>query len=269
MIDWLAAAQLPLVGGVLLWAASMKLFSRAAPVAARRSALSRLVGKDRVFAAYRLVGCVELAIGALLLLPPAYSAEAVAAVALSAGMVGYLTYARLVVPESSCGCLGEKHAPVRTRSFARAGALLLASLGAAVSVEWWGNAMLDRPFATVGMLAAEAALIVVLSPELDARWLLPLRRWRLRRRHPLAGRAFEVPLASTVQQLHKSDAYRAVVELLRSDLLDSWDEGEWRLLTYSARRDTGPATAVFAVPRLRYNPELVRVALVDDQLVSA
>jgi hypothetical protein len=91
----------------------------------------------------------------------------------------------------------------------------------------------------------------------------------LRRRHPLAGRAFEVPLASTVQQLHKSDAYRAVVELLRSDLLDSWDEGEWRLLTYSARRDTGPATAVFAVPRLRYNPELVRVALVDDQLVSA
>jgi hypothetical protein len=267
MSYWLAV-QAPLVGGVLLWAASMKLFGRGAPIAARRSALSRLVGKDRVFAAYRLVGCVELAIGALLVLPPAYPAEAVAAVALSAGMVGYLTYARLVVPESSCGCLGEKHAPVRWRGFARAGVLVLASVGAATSVRWWGSALLDRPFATVGILAAEAVLIVVLSPELDARWLLPLRRLRLRYRHPLAGRAFEIPLESTVQQLHKSDAYRSVVELLRSDLLDSWDEGDWRILTYSARRDSGPATAVFAVPRLRYQPDLVRVALVDDALVS-
>ena len=119
------------------------------------------------------------------------------------------------------------------------------------------------------MLAAGAVLIVALSPELDANWLLPLRRLRLRYRHPLAGRAFEVPLESTVQQLQKSAAYRSVVELLHSDVLDSWDEGEWRILTYSARRDAGPATAVFAVPRLRYSPELVRVALVDDELVSA
>ena len=267
-MNWLAAAQPPLVGGVLLWAASMKLFGRAAPIAARRSALSRLVGKDRVFAAYRVVGCVEAAVGLLLLLPPAYPAEPVAAVALCTGMVGYLSYARLVAPESSCGCLSAKQAPVRWRGFARAGALLLASVGATVSVGWWGGAVLDRPVATVGTLVAEAALIVALSPELDARWLHPLRRWRLRFRHPLAGRAFEIPLESTVQQLHKSDAYRTVVELLRSDLLDSWDEGEWRILSYSARRDSGPATAVFAVPRLRYNPELVRVALVDDQLVA-
>jgi hypothetical protein len=112
------------------------------------------------------------------------------------------------------------------------------------------------------VLVAEAALVAVLSPELDRRWLLPLRRFRARISHPLAGRPFEVPLASSVQQLQKSDAYASIAGLLRSDLLDTWDEGEWRILTYSAHR----ATAVFAVPRLRYAPAEVRVALVTDEL---
>jgi hypothetical protein len=107
--------------------------------------------------------------------------------------------------------------------------------------------------------------MVVLSPELDARWLYPLRRLRMRISHPLARpAAYEVPLDSSVQQLHKSAAYRAVYPLLRSDLLDSWDEGDWRILTYSARPDSGPATAVFAVPRLTYRPADVRVVLIDD-----
>jgi len=254
-----------LVGGVLVWAAALKLFGRNTKRAAQRSGLSRLVGKDRAFAAYRAVGGLELAVGALLLLPPAYPAEAWAAAVLSAGMLGYLTYIRLVSPQSSCGCLGEKHAPVRWRSFARAGVLLLASAGSAL----WGGAMLDGPLETVAVLAGGGVLIVVLSAELDWLWLVPLRRLRLRISHPLAGRPAELPLAATVQQLQQSDAYRSVAGLLRSDLLDSWDEGEWRIVTYSARRDSGPATAVFAVPRLRHKPELVRVALVDDQLVSA
>lgn len=261
-----------LVGGVLVWAAALKLFGRNALLAARRSALARLVGKDQVFAVYRALGFIELAVGALLLLPPVYPAEGLAAVALTVGMLGYLTYAKLAAPESSCGCLGEKLAPVRWRSFARAGVLLLASVGSVFSVGWWGVAVLNRPLETAVLLAGGAVLIVALSAELDRHWLLPLRRWRLRISHPLAGRPFEVPLESTVRQLEKSEAYRSVVELLRSDLLDSWDEGEWRILTYSARRESGPATAVFAVPKLRYNPELVRVALVDDDdpvLVSA
>lgn len=248
-----------LVGGVLVWAAAVKLLGRDAEIAARRSGLSRVAGADHALAAYRAVGGIELAIGALLLLPPVVPAEAWAAAVLSAGMLGYLSYLRLVAPESSCGCLGAKHAPVRWRGFARAGVLLLASVGAAYSVHAWAG----------GLVVGGVVLIVVLSPELDSRWLFPLRRWRLRHRHPLAGRGFEIPLESTVQQLEKSHAYRSVVELLRSDLLDHWDEGDWRLLTYSARRESGPATAVFAVPRLRYDPDLVRVALVDDDLVSA
>ncbi len=265
MINWFASLQPALVGGVLLWASAIKLFARSAPLAARRSALARLVGTDRSLVAYRVVGTVELLVGGLLVLPPAHPAEALAAVVLGVGMLGYLGYARVAAPRSSCGCLGEKHAPVRWRSFVRAGLLVVLSGLALLSVDWWALSLMDSPLATVVLLAGELAAVVALSPELDRRWLLPLRRWRLRVSHPLADRAFEVPVESTVQQLRNSPAYCSVAELLRSDLLDTWDEGEWRILTYSARRESGPVTAVFAVPRSRYDPDLVRVVLVADE----
>jgi hypothetical protein len=258
MVTLLASAQQAVVGGVLLWASGYKLLHRNASAHARRSVLARLVGTERVAVAYRAVGAVEAVVGLLLLVPPAFAAEAYAAVALSAGMLGYLAYGRWRAPESSCGCLGDKHTPVRGRGFARAGVLLLLSAFAVTATEPW----IDSPLATVGVMVVEGAVIVALSPELDHRWLIPLRRWRVRRRHPLARHIVEIPLESTIQQLWKSAAYRSVVEQLTSDLLDHWDEGEWRLLTYAARTQDGPVTAVFAVPRLAYEPDRARVALV-------
>lgn len=263
-MGWLASAQQVVVGGVLLWASGFKLVHRNASAAARRSVLAKLVGKDRVVGAYRAVGVVEAVVGLLLLAPPALAAEAYAAAVLFAGMLGYLAYGKVKAPDSSCGCLSEKHTPVRGRGFARAGLLLVLSLGAATG-SW-----LDSPLATLGVVVVEAAVIVALSPELDHRWLLPLRRWRVRRSHPLARHPVEVPLESSVQQMWKSAAYQAVVLQLTSDLLDHWDEGEWRLLTYAARTQDGPVTAVFAVPRLAYAPDEVRVAMVpadEDILV--
>jgi hypothetical protein len=261
VIEWLASTQQAVVGGVLLWASGFKLLHRNASAIARRSALAKLTGKKRVVGAYRAVGVAEAVVGLLLLAPPALAVEGYAAAALSAGMLAYLAYGKIKAPESSCGCLSEKHTPIRTRGFVRAGVLMaLSVLSAAATTSW-----LERPLATVGLLVVEAAVIVALSPELDHRWLLPLRRWRVKRRHPLASRTVEIPLESTVQQLWKSNAYRSVVEQLTSDLLDHWDEGEWRLLTYAARTPSGPATAVFAVPRTAYEPDTVRVALVPTE----
>lgn len=251
----LVAAQQAVVGGVLLWAGGLKLLHRNASTTARRSVLARLVGKERVVGAYRAVGVVETAIGLALL---AFPAAGYAAAALFAGMLGYLAYGKLKAPDSSCGCLGEKHTPVRGRGFARAAVLGVLSVLAATATGSW----LDSPLATLGVLVVEGAAVVALSPELDHRWLIPLRRWRVRRRHPLARHTVAVPLESTVQQLWKSAAYRSVVEQLTSDLLDHWDEGEWRLLTYAARTPAGPATAVFAVPLLAYAPDESRIALV-------
>jgi len=268
MVGWFGALQPVLVGAVLAWAGALKLFGHRAPALARlarRSALARLVGNERAVPAYRAVGSVELGIGAVLVLPPMLVAEAVLATVLCLGLLGYLAYARTVAPESPCGCIGDKPARVRWRGFARAAALTMASGLAILGSSWWGAALASRPLAALAVLAVEASAVVALSAELDSYWLLPLRRQRVRWRHPLAGSGgFEVPVASSVHQLMRSPAYGVTGGWLRSDLLDSWDEGEWRILSYSASCGGRPATAVFAVPRLRYQPADVKAVLVDE-----
>lgn len=261
-MNGVAALQPLLIGVVLVWSAYGKLFGRLAGEVARRSALKRIVGERRVLPAYRAVGVVELAIGAALLLPvrPGPGVAAGAATALSAGFVGYLGWARVVAPDSTCGCSGSAQLPITWRSLSRAGLLLAASVLALTASAGWWTAVSAGP---VLVVLAEALLFVGLSGELDRHWLLPLRRLRVRLTHPLAGTASaDLPLASSQQQLLRSPAYASVAGLLRSDIREHWDDGEWRFLTYTSSYDG--ALAVFAVPRLRYDPDAVRVALVDE-----
>jgi hypothetical protein len=106
--------------------------------------------------------------------------------------------------------------------------------------------------------------VVALSPELDHWWLLPWRRTWARWTHPLASPdAFDVPLESTVQQLHHSPAFRQLAGDLTSDVREHWDADEWRILVYTIRSTERTGSAVFAVPRLRYAPDAVRATVVD------
>lgn len=268
MLEWPASVQPLLIGGTLLWSGGLKCFGRSARRAAERSALPSLVGEARALNAYRLTGAVELALAAVLLLPPAILAETVAAAVLSAGFLGYLSYVRIVAPDSSCGCLSKQPTPVTWRSFGRAGLLLATALAGTQATGWWGHGLTGRPVAAVALLAGEAAAMVALSPEADRVWLLPLRRMRIRLRHPLADHSFDMPIESSLQQLHGSSAYQRVGALLRSGLRETWDEGSVRMLCYTAEYDGQAATAVFAVPRQHYRPEDVRVALVDESTES-
>ncbi|WP_199561901.1 MauE/DoxX family redox-associated membrane protein [Micromonospora deserti] len=263
MIEMIAALQPLVVGAVLIWSARVKLFSRHAAAAADRSALVPILGQRRALPAYRLLGGVELTLGALLLLPPVLRLEAVAAAVLAAGFLAYLTYARRAAPASSCGCLSASPTPVSGRSLARAGLLLMAGGLAASATGGWPAALAGRPVAAMAVLLAEVAAVVALSPELDQGWLLPLRRLRARLTHPLRGGS-GVPLLATVQQLQLSDAYRRVAPLLRSDVREHWDDGDWRFVGQAARYQGRPVTAVFAVPLADPQPDAVRVAVVDD-----
>ena len=252
-----AAAQPLLIGLLLLWSSYGK-FANAGQ--AERTALPRLVGASRATAAYRVVGGAEALVALALLLPPALTVEAIAAAVLAAGFTGYLIYAKIVVPEASCGCVGASEKPVGSRAIGRA-LLLLATAAVAIpaSSGWWsaGSAAV--------VLIPEAAAFVMLSAELDRYWLLPLRRLRIRLSHPLAGTATNsAPLAATQRRLLLSPAYRAVNGLLRSDIRDYWDDEDWRFVSYTARYDGRQATAVFAVPHHVSTPESVRVAVVDE-----
>ncbi|WP_405057264.1 hypothetical protein OG474_31605 [Kribbella sp. NBC_01505] len=252
-----AAAQPLLIGLLLLWSSYGKLTN---PAEAQKTALPKLLGENKATPAYRAVGVLEAVLALALLSPPAWTAEALAATALGLGFTGYLIYAKIVVPEASCGCTGTSAKPVGARAIGRA-LLLTATAAAALTTSqgWWsaGPATL--------LLLAEAAAFVALSPELDRYWLLPLRRLRIRLSHPLAGTASDaVPLAATERRLLLSPAYRAVTGLLRSDVRDYWDEEDWRFVSYTARYDGRAATAVFAVPHGDSTPETVRVAVVDE-----
>ncbi|SCL27794.1 MauE/DoxX family redox-associated membrane protein [Micromonospora inyonensis] len=189
--------------------------------------------------------------------------EATAATLLAVGFLAYLGYTRRVAPTASCGCLGAQPTPVSGRSLFRAGLLVLAGALALTGTAAWFDALADRPAAGTAVLLAELAVVVALSPELDATWLLPLRRLRARLTHPLRGGS-GVPLLASVQQLQLSDVYRRVAPLLRSDVREHWDEDGWRFAAHAARYQGRPATAVFAVPLADPEPAAVRVALVDD-----
>jgi hypothetical protein len=263
MLQFIAAPQPLVIGAVLIWSARVKLSRRQAAANASRSALAPLIGEHRALPAYRVLGVVELAIGMLLVLPPALAIEAAAATALAAGFTAYLYYAHTHAPDSSCGCMSSRRAPVSWRSFARAGLLVVAGLFATLVPAGWPHAFATNALAGGALLLAELALVITLSPELDGEWLLPLRRLRARLTHPLAG-GTGVPLLSTVQQLQQSPAYRQVASALTSDVREHWDEGEWRFVSQSARYQGRPAVAVFAAPLDGYRPEAVRVAVLDD-----
>ncbi|MFI7062704.1 MauE/DoxX family redox-associated membrane protein [Kribbella sp. NPDC050124] len=252
-----AAAQPLLIGLLLLWSSYSK-FGKDSAEQAKRTALPQLVGEDRTATAYRAVGVVEAVIALALLAPPVATVEAIAAATLATGFTGYLIYAKIVVPEASCGCMGASAKPIGYRAIARALLLLATAVAATTaSTGWWSAGAL--------ILIPEAALFVMLSAELDRYWLLPLRRLRLRITHPLSGTATDgVPLAATQRRLILSPAYRSVNGLLRSDIRDYWDDEDWRFVSYSARYDGRPATAVFAVPHHDSTPESIRVAVVDE-----
>lgn len=258
------ALQPLLLGAILLWAAQVKLFSRRGAIAARDAALAKLVGENRAPAVYRTLGACEAVVGLALVVPIAWAPAPLAAAALTAGFCGYLGYARLATPESSCGCMGGKGAPISWRAFARAGGMFAAAVAALWTNMAWTAAVGAAPAAAAAVIAAEAALFIALSAEFDGAWLVPLRRLRARWSRPLGGDAGEVPLDATVEQLQRSDMYRHVGRLLRTDVRETWDEDDWRIVCYGAMLDGRQATAVFAVPLTWEAPESVKVAFVDD-----
>jgi hypothetical protein len=236
-----------IIGFALVWAGAFKLLSRKAPLAAAQSGLGRLVGTTHVVKAFRALGALELAVAVSLWVTP------IPAIALFTGFLGYLGYTRLVAPESSCGCTSARKAPIGWRSFAYTGGLLLVGL-----------VILGGVPAGAWVTAGAALALALVNPDLDRFWLIPLRRLKVRLTHPLQeAKTEETPLLATVQQLQRSELYRSIGAQLRSDVVESWEEGEWRLLRYTVLHEGKQANAIFAVPLLANEPERVRLAIVE------
>lgn len=281
LLSLLSALAAPVLGVLLAATGAAKAFGRGTARQASGTALVRILGDaGRATLALRAVGAVELLVGALLLAVPASVVPGAATAALGAGFLGYLGYARSAAPESSCGCTARDDGPITWRSFVRAGLVLAGGAAVAASGSaWWAQAARHPVTAAVGAVAATAALVALSTP-LDRLWLLPLRRARLRVfGHPLARSSDghdergPVPVAASVELLERSLAWQAAAPVVRSALLDHWDDGGWRILRFSGvREDADGAHSVSVLFALDAgvcadtspNPS-VRVAVVDDR----
>ncbi|MFF4084931.1 MauE/DoxX family redox-associated membrane protein [Streptomyces sp. NPDC001777] len=274
----LTTSLAPLVlAGLLGWTGAVKAFGRDTARQAPKTALARMLrSSERATTVLRLTGAAELLIAAGLLAVPTNPLPGAATALLGAGFLGYLGYGRAVAPESSCGCSASDDTPIGWRAFARAAVVLAGGATVAVAQDPWWPTLRDRPVAALALLAGAAAVLVGLSADLDRWWLLPLRRTRLRLLgHPLLGTAGRdrVPVAASVELLENSLAWQAAAPVVRSALLDHWEDGGWRILQYSGvygdRADARPVAVLFALDatavRDAGKDPVVRVGYVDAE----
>ncbi|MBM9507513.1 MauE/DoxX family redox-associated membrane protein [Actinacidiphila acididurans] len=269
----------PLVCAVLLAVTGAgKLFGRRTAQVAADTVLVRVLGDARRAAlALRTIGGVEVALAAALLAAPTAVVPGAATAALGLGFTGYLGYARATAPESSCGCSAKQEGPIGLLSFSRAGLVVLGGAAAATADTSWWSRIADRPAVSTVFLVAATVVVGALTADLDRLWLLPLRRARIRLfGNPLpasAGPAGQVPVAASVELLERSLAWQAASPVVRSALLDSWDDEGWRVLrfagVYEDMRGAHPVSVLFALDRTATidtteNPA-VRVSLIDDE----
>ncbi|AQW47910.1 MauE/DoxX family redox-associated membrane protein [Streptomyces violaceusniger] len=286
----LVCALAPLVlAGVLGPAGAGKLFGRGTARQAPRTALARLLRDGgRAALVLRALGAVELLLAAALLAPPATPLPGAAAALLGAGFLGYLGYAHAAAPGSSCGCTARQDAPLTWRAFVRAAAVLAGGVAAALAQQPWWTAAARRPAAALCLVLAAAAALTALSADPDRRWRMPLRRLRLRiaghplaatghplaaTGHPLAaaGAPAAVPVAATVELLERSRAWQSASRVVRSALLDHWDDGGWRILQFAGVHGGGtaarPVLVLFAVDAAAsldtVREPAVRVSVID------
>ncbi|GGT74852.1 hypothetical protein P6B95_01260 [Streptomyces atratus] len=272
----LTTSLAPLVLAALLgWTGAVKVFSRGTAQLAPKTVLARMLrSSERATTVLRATGAGELLIAAGLLVVPANPVPGAAVAALGAGFLAYLGYGRAMAPESSCGCSASEDTRITWRAFARAAVVLIGGATVAVAQGTWWSAVSERPGGALLFLAGAAAVLVALSADLDRWWLLPLRRTRLRVfGHPLLGTAAgnQVPVAASVELLENSLAWQAAAPVVRSALLDHWEDDGWRILQYSGvygdRENARPVAVVFALDattgRDSGGDPIVRVSYVD------
>jgi hypothetical protein len=264
-----------LVLGVLLaLTGASKAFGRQVARQAAGTALVRILNDGRrATLVLRSTGIAELVIAAGLLLAPTTVVPGVAATALGIGFLGYLGYARITAPESSCGCTARNNGPINWRAFVRAGLVVAGGAAAIPARAAWWTQVARHPVSAVAFLIVTAAVLVAVSSDLDHLWLVPLRKARLKVfGHPLLGYADDVPVSASVQLLERSLAWVAASPIVRSGLIEHWDADGWRFLRYSGVHDPDgdarPVTVLFAIdPQdtidTTTNPA-VRVTIIDE-----
>ena len=263
-LERIAAVQAVVVGLIFAWAGVWKVASPSARRIVVKSALARIMGTPRrTLVVHFAQGIGELVVALLLLASPWHWLGMRIATVFTLGFIGYLALARRIAPQSPCACMGGRATQLSRRSVLRAFVLLALTLVGWGATEYWGSAILAAPWVAL-ILATEVVLLWLLSPEFGWTGVRMERRViraaRLRLNPTCAG----VPLDwdALEGKLRRTPPYQQLAPTL-SAITDRWREGCWSFISFAARYEDRPATAVFAVPTLFDSGE-VSAAVVDD-----
>jgi hypothetical protein len=249
LLDVVREVQIPILAALLICGSAAK-----AAQAIRARSLEAETGPTVIFpvrlrrtAALGLCAA-ELALGVGLLLTAGRIGTGVPALAVRAATallfttaVGALHELRDRRPEAGCGCFGElSHTPVSLRTIARTAVLCLAALSSigVPPLRMPGSA--GQAGLTLAVIAAELAVLAVLSPEVGE--ILT----RMSHADPCELR--QVPLARTFSTLEASAPWRRYRRYLVTDRpVDVWREGCWRFLVFPGVLGSRRVEMVFAV----------------------
>lgn len=236
MIETVRDVQIPFLSCLLLFAASSKAITWP-----RGSAVIATPPSSRRPAVLGAAVVAEAVIGVLLLVST-YGMVRLAAVVFFACATSTITQLSRKGSEEGCGCFGGLSTePPGRRGLARVGLLTVAACGAAGAPRTGLAILAASGPGSALVLAAEAAIVLALSPELDT-----LVAWV---RHSTPCEVRDVPLAETYAALRDSDVWRHYEQQVTSATpVDVWRELCHRYVVYAARVDDRPAQLVFAVP---------------------
>jgi hypothetical protein len=256
VIDVLREIQLPVLAVVLLAGAAAK---AAARTTRGQGPAALLPERARRPFTYANAAVEALLAVALLLLagPLGEAARALTFLVFAAALVVLVVVSRRH-PELGCGCFGGfSTSPVGRRTLART-VLFGVAAASTLGLPATGMAVLGGLTAGhVGVLAAEAVLLAVLSPEVTGPLSALVRPGPCERR--------EVPAARTLARLRASDVWYANASVVTgAEPVDMWRQGCWRMLRYAGRRNGRAVDVVFAVPVQGRRP-VIRAAISDAE----
>jgi hypothetical protein len=240
------AAKARLAIGTRQWSGPTAMF----PVRLRRPAAIALCVTEFVLGAALLLTASGAGAG-----NPAAAVRAAAVLLFGTGAAA-LYELRARRPNAGCGCFGElSRTPVSWRVIARATLLCVAALSTIGIPPLGMPASARQAWLTLVAIAAEVAVLAVLSPEIGQAML------RLGHADPCELR--EVPVWRTLSTLHASASWRRYQRFLVTEApTDVWREGCWRFMVFPGVLASRRVDVVFAV-HLAGRGAQVRVGMLD------
>jgi Methylamine utilisation protein MauE len=232
--------------GTRQWSGPTAMF----PVRLRRAAVIALCATEFVLGAALLLTAGSAGAG-----NPAAAVRAAAVLLFGTGAAA-LYELRARRPDAGCGCFGElSRTPVSWRVIARATLLCAAALSTIGIPPLRMPASAAQAWLTLVAVAAEVAVLAVLSPEIGQAML------RLSHADPCELR--EVPVWRTLSTLHASASWRRYQRFLVAEApTDVWREGCWRFVVFPGVLASRRVDVVFAV-HLAGRGAQVRVGMLD------